>query len=120
MAIEDDDIYNRCFTCSTECSCTINRHGFIFDFVVLFIHIGRMKYIELSCYYYNVFDLILISQNNDNGHPSSPLSQSTVQFILVTTPSYSEDLFDLIRFNTVSFICFHSFRSIDTIQFDPI
>jgi hypothetical protein len=67
MAIDnDDDDADRCSTCSTECSCSMNRHGFF----LVFIYIGRMENIESYCYYNEFKILILISQNNDNGHPS--------------------------------------------------
>jgi hypothetical protein len=76
-------------------------------FFLVSIHIGRMKI--SNCIYYNEFNIINIDLTKQWQWSSFfPLSQSKVQF----------NLFDSCRFNTVSLIYFHSFRSIDSIWFD--
>jgi hypothetical protein len=78
-------------------------------FFLVSIHIGRMKI--SNCIYYNEFNIINIDLTKQWQWSSFfPLSQSKVQF----------NLFDSCRFNTVSLIYFHSFRSIDSIWFDSI
>jgi hypothetical protein len=108
MVIEDDNIDDRCSTCSTVCSCSMNRHGFF----LVSIYIGRMK-ISNRIAITNEFNIINIDLTKQWQWSSFfPLSQSTVQF----------NLFDSFRFNTVSFIYFHSIDSIRyiTIRFDMI
>ncbi|MGK3742888.1 MAG: hypothetical protein ACI90V_009744 [Bacillariaceae sp.] len=88
-------------------------------FFGVYLFESEEKNIGWSCYY-NVFDLILISQNNDNGHPS--FHYHSLQLNSSTRRYHRNN--HSIRFDTiqVSFICFRSIRSIRyiTIPFNTI
>jgi hypothetical protein len=116
MVIDDDEDVCCSTYLSTECSCTINRHGFIFDFAVYLFESEERKNIGWSCYY-NVFDLIMISRNNDNGHPSFYYHSLQLNS---SAHRYRRNNHS-IRYNTSKFyFVLILFDRFDTLQFDLI
>jgi len=98
------------YTCSTVCSCTIKRHGFILDFVVHRFESEGKKEIILDGVVITMYLilLILISQYTDNGHFLIP-------------PLHQQLNSSTRRFNTSKFyFVLILFDRFDTLQFDLI
>ena len=97
------------YTCSTECSYSINRHGFIFVFGGHLFESEEKKYwmeLLLQCIWFNID---LTKQWQWSSFISLLSINSWIHLLVVSIQ--------------VSFICFHSIRSIDSIlwlQFDSI